>query len=341
MTGALAERVCRSRRCHHDERDRRSTAASWSPASTSRAPGGRAGVHPRRRRRLRLVVQHRQRRDRRAHELRRHAHVDQQRQRAERLGPRPPRDHGRHDRRGLLDGQFTGAQPPAHGAARRDASRSTPTARTACDDIKELLAERHRCKTIVNARTALGGTAACHLNNIQYSPTDDTLVFSDLDNNVLTKVTRTDGAMVWILNGARPGSPTRSPATPGPAASTASTSSTSTTSSSSTTTAPTAARGAGSIAIEMKLDTARRRRRRSGRTRAEHPCQTDVMGDVQRLPNGNTIVGYSTKGIDPRGRRRAGPCCRRSRTRRQLRLHREARDAVRSVAEVTRRQVRA
>ena len=27
------------------------------------------------------------------------------------------------------------------------------------------------------------------------------------------------------------------------------------------------------------------------------------MGDVQRLPNGNTIVGFSTKGVAPRGRR--------------------------------------
>ena len=62
------------------------------------------------------------------------------------------------------------------------------------------------------------------------------------------------------------------------------------------------------------------------------------MGDVQRLPNGNTIVGYSTKGVlhevdaertvlqtlDLAGRR-------------DLRLHREARDALRPAAEVSHR----
>ena len=57
-----------------------------------------------------------------------------------------------------------------------------------CDDIKER-SPSGTTKTIVNSRTAHGGTGACHINNIQYSPDDQTLVFSDLDNNVLTKVT--------------------------------------------------------------------------------------------------------------------------------------------------------
>ena len=96
-----------------------------------------------------------------------------------------------------------------------------------CDDIKER-SPSGTAKTIVNSRTAHGGPADCHINNIQYSPDDETLVFSDLDNNDLTKVSRT-GTVVWVLNGVgAPGSPTGSPATPGRAASTASTSSAST-----------------------------------------------------------------------------------------------------------------
>jgi len=52
--------------------------------------------------------------------------------------------------------------------------------------------------------------------------------------------------------------------------------------------------GSGSSAIEIKL---------SGKTGSQawsykgpSSLQTDVMGDLQRLPNGNTFVGYSTKG---------------------------------------------
>ena len=34
-----------------------------------------------------------------------------------------------------------------------------------------------------------------------------------------------------------------------------------------------------------------------------------VMGDVQRMPNGNTIVGYSTRGVIARGQLDGDPCC--------------------------------
>ena len=60
-----------------------------------------------------------------------------------------------------------------------------------CDDIKIFPANgtpTSTATTVVNARTAHGGTGACHVNNIEYSPTDDTLIFSDLDNSCLTKV---------------------------------------------------------------------------------------------------------------------------------------------------------
>ena len=34
----------------------------------------------------------------------------------------------------------------------------------------------------------------CHVNNIEYDPSDDSLVFSDLDNVCLTKVSKTGGS---------------------------------------------------------------------------------------------------------------------------------------------------
>ncbi len=78
------------------------------------------------------------------------------------------------------------------------------TGSNGCDDIKIFPANgtaSSTATTLVNARTAHGGTGACHVNNIEYSQPDDTLVFSDLDNDCLTKVSRTTGATVWVLNG--------------------------------------------------------------------------------------------------------------------------------------------
>ena len=78
------------------------------------------------------------------------------------------------------------------------------TGSNGCDDIKIFPANgtaTSTATTVVNSRTAHGGTGACHVNNIEYSSMDDTLVFSDLDNGCLTKVSRTTGATVWVLNG--------------------------------------------------------------------------------------------------------------------------------------------
>ena len=73
------------------------------------------------------------------------------------------------------------------------ASPSTPAGSNGCDDIKIFPANgtaSTTATTVVNARTAHGGTGACHVNNIEYSQADDTLVFSDLDNDCLTKVSQ-------------------------------------------------------------------------------------------------------------------------------------------------------
>jgi len=174
-----------------------------------------------------------------------------------------------------------------------------------CDDIKER-SPSGQTKTIVNSKTAHGGTGNCHINNIQYSPEDQTLVFSDLDNNVLTKVTRS-GTVVWVLNGV--GAPgitngftgdtwvggehgihvlggdkylifNNNSKAPGGV----------------TTTAP--GTNDGSLALEFKLDVAGKKMMKTWMYKGSGTTfQNDVMGDVQRLPNGNTIIAFSTKGL--------------------------------------------
>lgn len=76
------------------------------------------------------------------------------------------------------------------------------TGSNGCDDIKLLppnATNSSTATTVVNSKTAHGGTGMCHVNNIEYDASDDTLVFSDLDNWCLTKVTRT-GSTVWVWN---------------------------------------------------------------------------------------------------------------------------------------------
>lgn len=170
-----------------------------------------------------------------------------------------------------------------------------------CDDIKEYSPATGMTKTIVNAMTAHGGTGACHLNNIQYWKDDDSYVFSDLDNVCLTKIDRT-GKTIWIANGINGIKSTFSGDTwaggehgihllaadnflifnnnsrgGGVGAS--------------------GGTGDGSIALEMKLDLAGKTMMKKWSYKASPGVQNDVMGDVQRMSNGNTLVGFSTKGV--------------------------------------------
>jgi hypothetical protein len=178
-----------------------------------------------------------------------------------------------------------------------------------CDDIK-LRRPDGMIRTVVNAADAHGGSGPCHVNAIFYSELDDTLVFSDLDNNCLTKITRT-GDTVWVLNGGATNGPTswfndgalvwqggqhgfhilglddfvifnNNSKTPA--------------GSSNTWPAATAGDGtSGSRAIEVTLDL-------SGMTATQTwsfqgaGLNDEVLGDVQRLPNGNTLIDFATKG---------------------------------------------
>ena len=203
-----------------------------------------------------------------------------------------------------------------------------------CDDLKEYDPGTGVVRTIVNAQTAqqLDTGTMCHLNNIQYSKLDDTLVFSDLDSNAIVKVRRTDGSVVWNLNGAHrtfdgvpwtggqhgihlidlghilffannnagtlgmpgglgdagipdggfpdgglPEGGIPDGAFPGGAGGDGG--------------------GSGSSALELVLDSAAMTATPVWSYTANPAIANMVMGDVQRLPNGNTVVAFSTRGV--------------------------------------------
>ena len=171
-----------------------------------------------------------------------------------------------------------------------------------CSDIKERSPDGS-VRTIVNSQKALGTTGQCHVNDIQYSPDDDTLVFSDHIHCTVAKIKRSDGSTVWVLNGSTKtfegdvwlGSQHRihilgvddfllfnnnSRSVAG------------------ATTSVAQGAGDGSRVVELKLDL-------SAKTVSEiwsykafgNSYQTDVMGDVQRLWNGNLVVAFGGKGV--------------------------------------------
>ncbi|HEX5074539.1 MAG TPA: aryl-sulfate sulfotransferase, partial [Gemmatimonadaceae bacterium] len=174
--------------------------------------------------------------------------------------------------------------------------------REGCSDIKER-APDGTVRTIVNSQTALGTTGQCHVNDIQYSPEDDTLIFSDHIHCAIAKVRRTDGSTVWVLNGSTTSftgdvwlgsqhgihvigvddllifnNNSRSVA--------------------GSTTSVAIGAGDGSRVTEMKLDVTAKTAKEIWSYKAMgNTYQTDVMGDVQRLWNGNLVVAFGGKGV--------------------------------------------
>ena len=171
-----------------------------------------------------------------------------------------------------------------------------------CSDIKER-APNGTVRTIVNSQKALGTTGQCHVNNIQYSSQDDTLVFSDHIHCAVAKIKRSDGSVVWILNGATKtftgdswlgsehgiqilglddflifNNNSRSIA--------------------GTTIPQSMGTGDGSGALEIKLDLSAKTVTKIWSYKATGTTyQTDVMGDLQRLANGNLVIAFGGKGI--------------------------------------------
>jgi hypothetical protein len=165
-----------------------------------------------------------------------------------------------------------------------------------CDDIKER-APDGTVTTIINSGTAVGASM-CHCNALQYDRNDDTIVFSELDTSTIVKVART-GEVVWVMSSQNQANATVTGLdwvnqhgmhivdenhllffnnNTGP--------------------------NATAIEAELTLDGSG-----VGSATEIWSYQSDIteqiLGDVQRLPNGNTLVTYSTAGeireVDPQG----------------------------------------
>lgn len=159
-----------------------------------------------------------------------------------------------------------------------------------CPDIKQRFADG-RIETIVNAQDAHGAEGMCHVNHIEYSPEDDALIFSDDLHDNYTKVTRS-GEVVWVLGGETShftgdgASWSRQHGVDvlgidrllyfnnGPMSGAES-----------------------SRAIELKLDLSAMTATRTWTYTPVPPLANHVLGDVQRLPNGNTVIAFSAQGI--------------------------------------------
>jgi hypothetical protein len=174
-----------------------------------------------------------------------------------------------------------------------------------CEDIKEY-SPTGTVKTVINAKTARGGTSACHVNNIQYSKMDDTLVFSDLDTSTITKVKRSDGSTVWSLGGTTDSATQTYQGTPWKGGEHGihilgldklllfRNNSTGVPGGSGTL----GGDNSGSCLVEVSLNNSAKTYTTRQIFKATSPkVQNDVMGDIQLLPNGNYVIGFSTKSV--------------------------------------------
>lgn len=159
-----------------------------------------------------------------------------------------------------------------------------------CPDIK-LRHEDGTIETLINVRDAHGAPGPCHVNHIEYSPDDDTLIFSDDNHDNYTKITL-DGEVVWVLGG---------------------------TTSDFTGDGSQWVRehgldvlavdrvlyfnngemsaGVSSRAIELQLDLTAMTATRTWIYTPVPPISNTVLGDVQRLENGNTVIAFSAQGV--------------------------------------------
>ena len=171
-----------------------------------------------------------------------------------------------------------------------------------CDDIKEWSPTTNSSKTIINSGKVFT-SGACHCNAIKYDSSDDSLIVSEDDHSAYFKVGR-DGTVKWVLGGGTFNQFDKS----GGGVSTWTgehnlhilgkdssglfhilffnngQSGTSTTS-------------ANSLAREFAIDLTAMTTKEVWKYASNPGIQNQVMGDVQRLDNGNTIVAYSLVGV--------------------------------------------
>jgi hypothetical protein len=168
-----------------------------------------------------------------------------------------------------------------------------------CFDIKEYNPSTGTARTIVNSATVMNSTS-CHLTNVQYSRDDDTLLVSDLYSEAVAKIKHTDGSLVWRVNGKTPtisgvswGGGNHGLHVLGPDQVLLFNNNSRTSSYG----GPNDGKGDGSIALEFKVEPSAKTATTIWSYKANPGIQVDILGDVQRMPNGNTIIGYSTKGM--------------------------------------------
>lgn len=158
-----------------------------------------------------------------------------------------------------------------------------------CDDIKQYVPSTGMTTTVMNIGKAFT-SGMCHGNAIEYSKEDDTLIWSDPDHNAYVKIKRT-GEIIWVLGGGSDNDFTGDAATW-------------------TTEHNLDVLGANHIlmfnndrapnpsnAIELQLDTTAKTATKLWEYTPTGVQNNAIMGDVQRLPNGNTLVTYSTQGV--------------------------------------------
>jgi len=171
-----------------------------------------------------------------------------------------------------------------------------------CDDIKEWSPTTSSSKTIINSGKVFT-SGACHCNAIKYDSSDDSLIVSEDDHSAYFKVGR-DGTVKWVLGGGTFNQFDKS----GGGVSTwtgehnihiLGTDSSGLfhilffnngQSATSTTTA-------NALAREFSLDLKAMTTKEVWKYASNPGIQNQVMGDVQRLDNGNTIVAYSLVGV--------------------------------------------
>jgi hypothetical protein len=197
-----------------------------------------------------------------------------------------------------LSSKFTGMTHQLYVMPDDNVSYYAYSATSDCFDIKEYNPSTGESKLIVNSQKAFD-TTSCHLTNIQYLKEEDALYVSDLYSESIIKIKHSDGSLIWRMNGK---TPTISGVTwaggnhgihvlgpdhllifnnnsrqsyGGPADGT----------------------GDGSIILEVQVDTAAKTAKKLWSYKASPGVQVDILGDVQRLPNGNTVIGYATKGV--------------------------------------------
>jgi len=156
-----------------------------------------------------------------------------------------------------------------------------------CDDIMER-SPSGSVRTIVNSGSAFGDSTSCHCNSIQYWKEDDTITVGDLDHNAYFRTTR-DGQIKWVLGGGSYNTFSNSDwpfigvhnfhilsndrllfFNNGDT-------------------------GAPSKAVEVQMDTVALTAVPTWQYQANPSIANTIMGDVQRLDNGNTLITFSTQ----------------------------------------------